>query len=397
MQIGQIVDQFGIENVSVEIKNQWDLGHFDSWYGIVQFIEPNPDFEPGALDSKFKRFLSVYFEHSAFGFQSSTLTSSSSGGSSGSDKDFKILQRRGFDEFPVYVPRWEVTGQDIYGTNCPAMESLGDIKGLQIMERRKSQAVDKLLNPPLSGPPSLKTVPVSSLPGGVTIYDADQNNKLTPIYQIDPRIGELRLDIQSIEQRINEAFFVDMFLAITAMPGIQPKNQLELSQRNEERLLQLGPVLQQFHGEFLSPMIDRTFNQLVRRGRLPEPPPELEGLPLEVRFVSVLALAQRAVEIAVIERFSNFVGAIININPEVVDKYDADEVVEQYAQLTGVVPTVVRDEGQVIQIRQDRAVAQQEQIKAQQAQVIAQTAAQGAQAAKTAAEAGKITEESEEV
>ena len=62
MTIGQMVDQFGIENVSDGVKTLWDHGDFDSWWDIWQFIEPNPNFEPGTLRSEFKRFLSVYFE-----------------------------------------------------------------------------------------------------------------------------------------------------------------------------------------------------------------------------------------------------------------------------------------------------------------------------------------------
>jgi len=273
------------------------------------------------------------------------------------------------------------------------MEALGDIKGLQIMERRKSQAVDKLVNPPLTGPSLLKNVPVSSLPGGVTLYDSDPNNALRPIYQIDPRVGELRLDIQAVEQRINETFYVDMFMAISAMPGIQPKNELELTQRNEERLLQLGPTLEQLHGEFLAPLVDRAFNQLVRRNMLPDPPVELQLQPLRVRFISVLALAQRAIELGVLERVSSYVGSVAGFVPTVLDKFDADEAVEQYAQLTGVVPSVIVDQDAVNAIREQRAKQEAQIVAAQQAQIQAQTGQHLAGAAKQLTDADKTATE----
>lgn len=373
MSAEQMVGQFGIENVSTGVKSAFDQNSRDAWFPVIQFIDLNPDFRPLALESRFKRFRSVYFEPSA-------------------ERD-RFLAREGFDEFPVYVPRWETTGEDIYGTNCSAMEALGDIKGLQIMERRKSQAIDKLVNPPLAGPPTLKNVPVSSLPGGVTIYDSDQNNQLRPIYQVDPRVGELRLDIQAVEQRINEAFFVDLFMAISVMPGIQPKNQLELSQRNEERLLQLGPVLQNVHGGFLAPLVDRTFNQAVRAGMIPDAPGILQGQPLKIRFISVLALAQRAVEVGLIERFSSFVGSVAQVDPRALDKYNVDEAIDQYAQLTGVVPALVVDTAQAEEVREQRAQAQAEAQAAVNAQAQGSAAAQVGSAVKAGVDAERTARE----
>lgn len=364
----QMISMFGIESVSVAVRNAWDTKNVDEWFTVVQFIEDNPNFNPNALTSgKNKPIRSVYFEPS--------------------QRQGKFLRMSGFDEFPVYVPRWEVTGEDIYGTNCPGMESLGDIKGMQIMERRKGQAVDIMLRPPMGGPPSLKNIPVASLPGGVTTYDATNTHTLKPLYQIDPRFGEIRLDINAIEQRINENFFVDLFLAISSMQGIQPKNQLELSQRNEERLLQLGPVLEQFHGEFLVPLIARTFNQMVRTNQIPIPPPELQNQPLQVNFVSMLALAQRSVEVATIERFAGFVGNVSSVYPEARDKVDTNELVDQYATLTGVIPSIVRDNQTVQAIQQQRAEAQAAALQAEQAQKLAQAGQSAAGAAKLATEA----------
>ena len=79
------------------------------------------------------------------------------------------------------------------------------------------------------------------------------------------------------------------------MQGIQPRNEEELLQRNEERLLQLGPPLERVHGEFLSRMVTRTFNQAVNAGIIPPAPEIIQRRNLEVRFISSLAMAQRSV------------------------------------------------------------------------------------------------------
>jgi hypothetical protein len=337
----QCMQAFG-QKCSQQIKNAYDKGNYDAWWPLVHFVEQNPE-ATGGLLSKNKAFRSVYYEP----------------GASGSED--QVLSFAGFDEFPAYCPRWDVTGEDIYGTDCPGMTALGDIKGLQIEEKRKAQAIDKMTNPPLKGPATLRNSPINSLPGGVTLYDGDGSKEgLAPIYQVNPQIGELRIDIQAVEQRIDTAFYVDMFLAITNMAGIQPKNELELNQRNQERLLQLGPVLERLHTEFADQLIDRTFNQCLRAGILPPPPPELSGAALRVNYISTLAMAQRAVATGGIEHLSAFVGSLAAAGfPQVADKFDADQAVDEMAQAIGVPPSLVVPDETVAEVRAQRAQQQQ--------------------------------------
>ena len=354
--VEQLVGQFGINNVSQMVKDLYDRGTYDSWIPCVHFITENPDANPNSRLSIHKPFLSVYYE------------------AGGKEKD-KFLSRSGFDEFPAYCPRWDVTGEDIYGTDCPGMTALGDIKGLQLEERRKAQAIDKMVNPPLRGPSSLRNVPVSTLPGSLTVYDSAGNGEgLQSIYNVNPQVGELMLDIQAVERRIDTAFYADLFMAISNMAGIQPKNQLELSHRDAERLLQLGPVLERMQGEFLSPLIDRQFNQIMRAGILPDPPKELQNKTLKVKYISTLAIAQRSVATGGIERLAGFVGGLMASGfPEVGDKFDADQAVDEYARAIGTPPKVTRPDDVVDEIRASRAEAQQAQQAMEMAEIASKT------------------------
>lgn len=344
MTTSQIMQKFGERgggannsNISAAVRDAYSKGNYHQWWDVHQFIEPNPEADPSKMEARFKPYRSVYYEP-------------------GNQDKSAFLRESGFDEFPVFVPRWALTGEDIYGTDCPAMTALGDIKGLQIQERRKAQAIDKMVSPPLHGPPTVRNVPVQSIAGGLTIYDGGNENGLRPIYQVDPRLQELRADMQAVEARIDTAFFVDLFLAITNMEGIQPRNQFELAQRNQERLLQLGPVLERIHGELLDKVIDRLFNQALRANILPEFPEELQGAELKIKYVSSLAQAQRAVATGGIERTAAFVSGLAQtFGPEVLDKFDADQAVDEYATLNGTVPTVIRPDDEVDQVREMRA------------------------------------------
>ena len=348
--VEQLVKQFGLGNVSQTVRDQWDQGTYDTWHPVVHVIEPNPNFDPRRPGSRFKAWRSVKYQPN------------------NSDKD-KFLSRGGLDRFPAYCPRWEVTGEDIYGTDCPAMTSLGDIRGLQIEEKRKAQAIAKMVNPPLKGPASLRGKPVASTPGGLTTYDTGQGQeKLSSVYTTDPRIQELMLDIEKVEGRIDKAFFVDLFMSISNLEGVQPKSEFQLSQVNQESLIQLAPTLGRVHGEFLERMVDRLFDQTVQADILPEAPPELQGKELKVEFISSLAQAQHAVAVGDIERFFAFISNLAQIPgyENVTDKGDADQAVDVYGHLSGTPARLVVPDDKVEERRQERAEAEQRQRQQEQ-------------------------------
>jgi|TARA_R110000822_G_scaffold111908_2_gene242764 hypothetical protein len=366
--VRQMVSEFGLDKVSSMVKNLHEKGQMDTWVPVTQFISPNPKFTPDGTNLEMP-FMSKWYEENS--------------------NEGRYLKEGGFEEFPVHVARYALTAEDIYSTNSPGMVSLGDIKSIQVMEKRKAQAVEKMLNPPLKGPPTLRDSPVSSLPGGLTLYDGDgQKEGLSTIYQIQPQINEMRMEIEATERRINEAYFVDLFLAITNMGGVQPRNQLELNQRNEERLLMIGPSLERLQQDFLGSIVERTFNQIMRANILPPPPAELGAQAINIRFISALAQAQRAHEVGTIERSTAFATQLAGIDPQVLDKFNADEALERYIQLTGGNPSLVVPDADVQEMRQERAEAQKAQAEAMNQQKQSQAGLNMSGAAKNMSEMG---------
>jgi hypothetical protein len=95
---------------------------------------------------------------------------------------------------------------------------------------------------------------------------------------------------------------------------------------------------------------------------VPPPPPQLQGVDLNVEFVSMLAQAQRAIGTNSVDRFVGNLGAIAGMKPEVLDKFDSDKWADVYADMLGVDPELITADEQVALIRQQRAQqAQQEQ------------------------------------
>lgn len=355
MTIGQMKDMFGYNNLSDSTQKQYDNNQLFEWRKVYHMIEPNDGRKPDKKDAQNMPFRSVYWEDGA--------------------EDEKFLRVAGYEEFPVFAPRWDVVSSDVYSRNGPGAHSLGDCKGLMKSRKDYFMILDKIADPPLNAPATLETKGgVNFLPGGVNyVGDTAQNIKVEPAYTTAPRLQEITMDIQDMRNSIKETFFVDMFLMLANSDRRQITAR-EVAERHEEKLLMLGPVLERLEAELLDPLIDRTFNVMLRAGILPPPPQELQGGNLKVEYISMLAQAQKMVGTTTVEQLSAYVGSLTAVVPEVIDKFNADKAVDSYADMLGVESELIRGEEEVAEIRKRRA----EMIQQQQQMEQAQAAAQGA-------------------
>lgn len=335
---------------SLSIKNQWDNGKYEEPVLVGHLIYPNAEYDPKMLDAKYKKFSSCAFEMS----QTST------------EANERFLRESGLNSFRVLAPRWEVTGEDVYGTSCPGMDALGSTKEMQFQEKRKSKAIEKQINPALKGPPSLRNQRVSLIAGDVTLVDErDGKSGLSPIHEVNIRIEDVTRDIETKEHRISRAFYEDLFLMISQMEGIQPRNEAEIAERHEEKLLALGPVLEGLKDELHDPLTDIEFEIMQAIGMVPEPPPEIQGRPLKVVYESIMAKAQKLVGVAGTERFFGFLGNAAAAFPQALDKINIDEAVDEYGDMMGLSSKILYTEEEVAQIRQQKAAkAAQQQAAA---------------------------------
>jgi hypothetical protein len=350
MTVAQVVREFGRSNCSPTVQTLFDRGALEQWVTVMQAIEPRVDRDLTKRDDRNMAWKSIYFEP-------------------GGNED-QILRESGFKEFPALCPRWAVSGGDIYG-NSPAMETLGDIKQLQHEQLRKAQGIDYKTKPPLQAPTSLKSRDVDTLPGGISFVDAAApNGGIRSAFEVNIDLSHLLNDIQDVRERIKGGFYADLFLMLAN--GTNPQmTATEVAERHEEKLLMLGPVLERMHNEILDPLIEMTFTRMVEANIVPPPPDELQGMELNVEFVSMLAQAQRAIATNSVDRFVGNLGAVAGIKPEVLDKFDADRWADAYADMLGIDPELIVPGDQVALIRKQRAEAQ---AQAQQAAMLNQGA-----------------------
>jgi len=373
----QIVEQFKLENCPVEVQEMWRQkgNSLEAERVVAHAIEPNfpiesrsgtGDIQPLKGDFTYREVFWVFGYHAPV-----------------------PLSIRGFKDCPFIAPRWSTTSNDPYGRSV-AMDVLPDIMQLQVMTKRKAEAVEKIVRPPLKASVSLKNEPSSILPGHIT-YVQDPKDGISPIYTVNPDIRHLMEDIQDVRQRVRSGFFNDLFLMLEQAE----KNNMtayEVAQRQQEKMQVLGPVIERMQNEALSPIIQRVFAVMQRKGMFPPLPQKMRGVPLQIEYISMLAQAQKAAATAGIERVIALAGNMAAVKPDVLDMIDEDEVMLEFGDMLNVPHRIFRSKDQVAQIRaarQKQQAAQQQlamashaaQVLPQAAQTMSQTQVGGGQSA----------------
>lgn len=370
--VQQIVDQFRLENCNAEVQRLWEVGggSLETEFVVCHAIEPNfPIQGRGKGRNKAIDFLPRHFVYREVYWLKGR-------------KGEKPLSKRGFNEQPFFAARWSTVSNDAYGRS-PCMDALGDTKQIQQETRRKAEFIEKGVRPPMGADPKLKNEPASIIPGMITYVEAEGNRKgFWPLFE--PNFGWLNgliQDIATVSERINRALFVDVFMAITRMQGVQPRNELELSMRDLERLQALGPFVNRFGNEFAAPAIKRALGIMERRRLLKPMPDSLKATPLKIEFVSIMKIAQNSAEGVAIKDVLATGGGLSSAAkaaglPDPLRVIDLDKTMRKYAMAKSFPDSCLFTDEQIAE--HDQARAQGEA----QAKALPATMA-GVQAAKT--------------
>lgn len=358
MTISAVVDEFGLENCSESIQRAFkspDGAALTREIIVAHSIEPNTDDKAKkfGFDERFA-FRECYWEWGG---------SASTQGNSSPVNGF--LRRKGYYERPNITGRWDLVSNDPYGRS-PGMDALPDSKQLQLESRRKAQAIDKMVNPPMVADAQLKNQPASLLPGGITYIQGYTNHKagFASAYDTKFPIAEITEDLNEVRARIGKTFFNDVLMTASQYETRSNVTAVEWDMRKAESLVALGPALERIDHEVLGPVIDRVFGIAHRAGILPPPPPEIGGQMININYISMLQQAQQSAAAGSIERVLQLAGGIVAVVPAIMDNIDTDYALDKYSELLNNDPKMIRSVEATQAIRDNRA--QQEQA-AQQA------------------------------
>jgi hypothetical protein len=335
-------------------------------YEMVQVLDV---IRPRAVDPSRIDRLNLPFEHSLF------LADAS--------EEDGFLHVGGYEHFPMLCARWDIVADEVYGRG-PGQDALPDARLLTELTKSQLMAIQKVVNPPMRVP-ALYAKRLSHIPGAQNQVSASQQELVQPLYQIQPDVGAISAKIEDVRQALSEGFFNDLFLMMAYRDQTQKGviTATEVVARQQEKMLVLGPVVERLQSEYLEPAINQVYDILLKEGEIPPPPEEIAGKVLKIEYVSILGQAQKISSGQSILSFLTLAAQAAQAQPEVLDKIDFDQVIDEYHIMTGAPARIVRADRVVAKMRTERARAKAEQ----------EAAAMAAQAAQTGADSMKTLSE----
>ncbi len=367
----QLVDKYGCDKVPASIRMQLESGGgLKTKYKVWWLVEPNRfhDRNREIMDKYHMKYLSLYWLEV------------------GDTNEF--LDIGGFEEWPIPVARYLVTGNETYGKG-PGWFAEGDSKGLQKLEKDDIVAVELGIKPPMMGSATTAKQGINLVPGSYTIVGRDEPVK--PLFQTQINLQHLQQKILDLQDRVKRSYSADLFMMLERLEDKNMTAQ-EVLQRKQEQLQQLGPVVQRLQFEFLRLLIERVYRILDRAGVLPQAEdPELAQLmsqeEVNIEYISPLAQAQKMAGLTNIEQAIAFTGQLAQFDQSVLDKVNWTKAIDSYFDMVGAPASLKRSEKEFEEIQQQKAqAAAKQQQQAEMAQAV-QLAAPAAQAAKNITDA----------
>jgi len=279
------------------------------------------------------------------------------------EKQYDLTKPKLFKDFPFFVARWDKTSGEIWGrgpghTAIPEVATLNRARQLKL--EQWALAVYPVLNVLETGVVNVPKI----VPGGLNVVR--QLDAIRPL-EIGQRFDHTAIPENESKLQIRQIFLTEQLLQFQAM-GKTPPTATEILQRLEFLHQLLGPAVARIQKELLMPLLDRTFNLMLRAKALPDPPLLLSGEQLDIHFEGPLARAQRSDELRSLQDTLALGGGISQMNPDVLDNIDADVVMRDLFRITGTRLRYLRPPEDVEAIRQQRLQAMQQQQQMAMAQ-----------------------------
>lgn len=324
---------------------------------FLHYVGPRDERDPAKRDSVNMAYKSVWIEKSKK----------------------HLISEGGFISNPYAVGRFYKDTSDVFGYS-PAMDILPDTKLVNAMVKTMLRSAMKQADPPLIAPRRGFIAPLNANPGKINYRDDKTPNDAIQQFPVGSNPQIVFEAITATQQNIEKAFFVPLFQAISNIT--KQMTIPEVQRRISENMVLLGPVVGRFTQEMLDPMVMRVFDILWDAREIPLPPPEIQGQDLDIVYISPLARAQKESEIYSLQSFMQDVGMVATAMPEVIDKLNGDQAIDDIAKIRGINPELIKSDSEVQEIRKQRAQAQAQAAQAQAIQ-------RGVDVAKTGSEAAK--------
>lgn len=244
-----------------------------------------------------------------------------------------LLSSGRFAGTPFINFRWMKSPGEVYGRS-PVMKSLPDIKTankvVELILKNASIAVTGIWQAEDDGvlnPANIELVP------GAIIPKAVGSKGLTPL-EMPARFDVSQLVLDDLRQRIRHALLIDRLPQLDA----RKMTATEVVERSSEMALLLGATYGRLQSEFLTPLIQRGYAILRRRGEVPDIP--IDGRRVEIDYRSPLARAQAQRHV---NSILNWIQNVSAMGPDALMAVDLTKAAMYLGETTGVPQDLIRD------------------------------------------------------
>ncbi len=256
-------------------------------------------------------------------------------------QDKRVVSEGGYRCMPYAVGRYVTGPKEVYGRS-PAMTVLPEIKMANEMSKSIIRASQKAVDPPLLLQEDGVLSAFDLRPGALNFGGVnEQGQPMVHPLRIEGRVDIGEDQLERRRKAINDAFLVTLFQILVQSPAM---TATEAMLRAQEKGALLAPTMGRQQSEFLGPLIERELDILFHANMLPPMPDALAavGGSLDVEYVSPLNRAQRAEEGVVILRTLESVTPLAQVDPSVMQVFDAEAIVRELCEINGVPAKLLR-------------------------------------------------------
>lgn len=354
--VRQAINRFGLSKLSEAVQQQAENQKWDEYVNFVHAVLPRDEGSKDAFLARNLPWADLWIELD----------------------DKRLVSSGGFHEFPFAVPRWDTASGEEYGRS-PGMIALPDSNTAQAMQSTLLVAGQRAADPPLAVPDDSTFDAPNTYPGGLAYYDIESARAVgrIPIAPLDTG-GNIPLTREMQDDNRNQIWNA-FFRNILRLPVGGPEmTATEINARREEFIREIGPVFGRLETDYTAPIVERSFNIMLRAGGLAPIPEVLQGRSVRFEYQSPIKRLRQQIEAAAARAWAEEMIFYGELKPEALDLINVDNLGRFSAKAAGIPHNIVNGTDEVERLRQERAEAQAKQAQAEQLQA-------GADVASTAA------------
>jgi len=379
----QAADKFGYDNlvaIDKAFKKNYETNMHEETE-ILHAVYPQKDFDPRRIDAKGKKWESCFLYRKG----GKVITDRASVSANDLKGSKTALTESGYRSMPYIVWRWRKNSDEVYGRG-PGHDAWVSIALANQMGRTNLKTGQRAGEPPLVAYSDLRGA-IQKDADGITFIEANRGDIRARMPQpLHDGVQALPFTLEyqdRIGKIINQHFHTDTFMLLTQLAQAKASERMVTEQVFElmnEKAAILGTRVGNLQSEAFDPLIFRVYSIEQEAKRIPPPPDIL----LQVmhggvipQYLGPLAQAQtRLSKIRSIQTgFQLTEMAVKTCGPQVTDWIDDGSTMRDLFDSCGFPARNVREEKEVMQIRQIRNKIQEQERQVEAIPKLAKAAA----------------------